>query len=291
MVDRLLTNFHLPKSTLMMLVSAFAGMAPIRAAYRHAIEQQYRFFSYGDAMLLEKIARRLTRRPCTGAHHERTFPDTRNRLKSACISSRGRWSCILTMARNSPCRVSICGCIRHRPQCRSAITTARRAGGATANRQAAGEYRQYRAGRHYAVKLVFSDGHDSGLYSWDYLYQLGREQETRWAEVSGATGGGRGETGTNIWLGIQGYDPPLWLAKEKGGAKRPGTRVTLQADALCVVDNLAAPCFLWPGRAAADFTGVLLTANWRNRRSMKLRPGGWGKTTDAARPILLKMTG
>ena len=38
----------------MMLVSAFAGMAPIRAAYRHAIEQQYRFFSYGDAMLLEK---------------------------------------------------------------------------------------------------------------------------------------------------------------------------------------------------------------------------------------------
>ena len=53
-VDRLLTNFHLPKSTLMMLVSAFAGMAPIRAAYRHAIEQQYRFFSYGDAMLLEK---------------------------------------------------------------------------------------------------------------------------------------------------------------------------------------------------------------------------------------------
>ena len=35
---------------------------------------------------------------------------------------------------------------------------------------------------HYAVKLVFSDGHDSGLYSWDYLYQLGREQEARWAE-------------------------------------------------------------------------------------------------------------
>ena len=53
-VDRLITNFHLPKSTLMMLVSAFAGMAPIRAAYRHAIEQQYRFFSYGAAMLLEK---------------------------------------------------------------------------------------------------------------------------------------------------------------------------------------------------------------------------------------------
>lgn len=53
-VDRLLTNFHLPKSTLLMLVSAFAGMAPIRAAYQHAISQRYRFFSYGDAMLLER---------------------------------------------------------------------------------------------------------------------------------------------------------------------------------------------------------------------------------------------
>jgi S-adenosylmethionine:tRNA ribosyltransferase-isomerase len=52
-VDRLLTNFHLPKSTLLMLVSAFAGYAEIRAAYAHAIEQRYRFFSYGDAMLLE----------------------------------------------------------------------------------------------------------------------------------------------------------------------------------------------------------------------------------------------
>ena len=51
-VDRLITNFHLPKSTLLMLVSAFAGYAPIRAAYAHAIAQQYRFFSYGDAMLL-----------------------------------------------------------------------------------------------------------------------------------------------------------------------------------------------------------------------------------------------
>ena len=55
-VDRLLTNFHLPKSTLMMLVSAFAGLEPIRAAYQHAIAGQYRFFSYGDAMLLEKAA-------------------------------------------------------------------------------------------------------------------------------------------------------------------------------------------------------------------------------------------
>ncbi len=53
-VDRLITNFHLPKSTLLMLVSAFAGCATIRAAYRHAVEQRYRFFSYGDAMLLEK---------------------------------------------------------------------------------------------------------------------------------------------------------------------------------------------------------------------------------------------
>jgi S-adenosylmethionine:tRNA ribosyltransferase-isomerase len=51
-VTRLITNFHLPKSTLMMLVSAFAGYDTIRAAYRHAIAQRYRFFSYGDAMLL-----------------------------------------------------------------------------------------------------------------------------------------------------------------------------------------------------------------------------------------------
>ena len=51
-VDMLLTNFHLPKSTLMMLVSAFAGMEPIRHAYAHALENGYRFFSYGDACLL-----------------------------------------------------------------------------------------------------------------------------------------------------------------------------------------------------------------------------------------------
>ncbi|MBN9370864.1 tRNA preQ1(34) S-adenosylmethionine ribosyltransferase-isomerase QueA [Hydrogenophaga borbori] len=51
-VDRLITNFHLPKSTLMMLVSAFAGYQRVMALYRHAIEQRYRFFSYGDAMLL-----------------------------------------------------------------------------------------------------------------------------------------------------------------------------------------------------------------------------------------------
>ena len=56
-VDRLLTNFHLPKSTLLMLVSAFAGYDNIRAAYRHAIVAKYRFFSYGDAMLLERAPR------------------------------------------------------------------------------------------------------------------------------------------------------------------------------------------------------------------------------------------
>jgi len=53
-VDRLITNFHLPKSTLLMLVSAFAGHAAIRQAYVHAIERRYRFFSYGDAMLLTR---------------------------------------------------------------------------------------------------------------------------------------------------------------------------------------------------------------------------------------------
>ena len=53
-VDRLITNFHLPKSTLLMLVSAFAGTAAMRAAYLHAVAQRYRFFSYGDAMLLER---------------------------------------------------------------------------------------------------------------------------------------------------------------------------------------------------------------------------------------------
>ena len=53
-VDVLLTNFHLPRSTLLMLVSALAGHEKIMALYTHAIGQRYRFFSYGDAMLLER---------------------------------------------------------------------------------------------------------------------------------------------------------------------------------------------------------------------------------------------
>jgi S-adenosylmethionine:tRNA ribosyltransferase-isomerase len=53
-VDRLLTNFHLPKSTLLMLVSAFAGKEKILRAYEHAVRERYRFFSYGDAMLIER---------------------------------------------------------------------------------------------------------------------------------------------------------------------------------------------------------------------------------------------
>lgn len=51
-IDAMLTNFHLPKSTLLMLVSAFGGHELLRSAYAHAVEQQYRFYSYGDAMLI-----------------------------------------------------------------------------------------------------------------------------------------------------------------------------------------------------------------------------------------------
>ena len=51
-VDAMLTNFHLPESTLLMLVSAFAGYEPVMQAYQHAIDESYRFFSYGDAMFL-----------------------------------------------------------------------------------------------------------------------------------------------------------------------------------------------------------------------------------------------
>ena len=53
-VDAMITNFHLPESTLLMLVSAFAGFDAVMSAYRHAIEARYRFFSYGDAMLIER---------------------------------------------------------------------------------------------------------------------------------------------------------------------------------------------------------------------------------------------
>ena len=53
-VDGMITNFHLSESTLLMLVSAFSSRANILAAYQHAIEQQYRFFSYGDAMFLTR---------------------------------------------------------------------------------------------------------------------------------------------------------------------------------------------------------------------------------------------
>jgi S-adenosylmethionine:tRNA ribosyltransferase-isomerase len=53
-IDALLTNFHLPESTLLMLVCAFGGFEQVMSAYRHAVEQRYRFFSYGDAMFLER---------------------------------------------------------------------------------------------------------------------------------------------------------------------------------------------------------------------------------------------
>jgi S-adenosylmethionine:tRNA ribosyltransferase-isomerase len=51
-VDRLITNFHLPRSTLLMLVSAFSGHETMQTAYRHAVQYRYRFYSYGDAMVI-----------------------------------------------------------------------------------------------------------------------------------------------------------------------------------------------------------------------------------------------
>jgi S-adenosylmethionine:tRNA ribosyltransferase-isomerase len=52
--DMLVTNFHLPKSTLLMLISAFAGYDKVMTLYTHAVQQRYRFFSYGDSMLLTR---------------------------------------------------------------------------------------------------------------------------------------------------------------------------------------------------------------------------------------------
>jgi S-adenosylmethionine:tRNA ribosyltransferase-isomerase len=56
-VDALITNFHMPHSTLLMLVCAFGGYAPVIAAYRHAVAARYRFFSYGDAMFIAGMGR------------------------------------------------------------------------------------------------------------------------------------------------------------------------------------------------------------------------------------------
>jgi S-adenosylmethionine:tRNA ribosyltransferase-isomerase len=61
-VDALLTNFHLPRSTLLMLVSAFAGRERVLAAYEEAVREGYRFYSYGDAMFAERFAERLAER-------------------------------------------------------------------------------------------------------------------------------------------------------------------------------------------------------------------------------------
>ena len=60
-VDALITNFHLPESTLLMLVCAFGGYDPVMRAYRHAVDQRYRFFSYGDAMYVQRDKRKETR--------------------------------------------------------------------------------------------------------------------------------------------------------------------------------------------------------------------------------------
>jgi S-adenosylmethionine:tRNA ribosyltransferase-isomerase len=56
-VEAMITNFHLPQSTLLMLVSAFIGLDTMKQAYQHAIQERYRFFSYGDAMFLERTTR------------------------------------------------------------------------------------------------------------------------------------------------------------------------------------------------------------------------------------------
>ena len=55
-VDAIVTNFHLPESSLLMLVAAFAGREPVLAAFEHAVAQRYRFFSYGDAMFVTRAS-------------------------------------------------------------------------------------------------------------------------------------------------------------------------------------------------------------------------------------------
>jgi S-adenosylmethionine:tRNA ribosyltransferase-isomerase len=67
LVDAMVTNFHLPESTLLMLVSAFAGRERVLAAYAHAVRERYRFFSYGDAMLVMPTHTRPTSAPTTWA--------------------------------------------------------------------------------------------------------------------------------------------------------------------------------------------------------------------------------
>ena len=73
-VDALVTNFHLPQSTLLMLVSALAGVEPIRRAYAHAVAQRYRFFSYGDAMFIESPHNNHDRTELRTARHRRRRP-------------------------------------------------------------------------------------------------------------------------------------------------------------------------------------------------------------------------
>jgi S-adenosylmethionine:tRNA ribosyltransferase-isomerase len=68
-VDALVTNLHLPESTLLMLVCAFAGTGRVLAAYREAVEQRYRFFSYGDAMFIEGISTPVLK-CATGSRHD-----------------------------------------------------------------------------------------------------------------------------------------------------------------------------------------------------------------------------
>lgn len=88
-VDRLITNFHLPKSSLLILVSAFAGYDVIRSAYAHAIAQRYRFFSYGDAMLLTKVIHDDSAQPLPvsqkqGAQHAATKTYLKGGRRSEC---------------------------------------------------------------------------------------------------------------------------------------------------------------------------------------------------------------